>query len=103
MQRLEPYERKAQILAAALNLAAESSYLTITADAVAERAVVSSGLVTRYFINIRNLRNEVVRSAVVTRRLSVVAQGLVNRHPDALAAPTRLKHLAIAELGNFND
>jgi AcrR family transcriptional regulator len=103
MPRLRPYQRKAIILRAALNLAAEGSYLTITVDAVAEKARVSAGLVNSHFKNVSNLRDEVVRAAVVARRLSVIAQGLVNKHPYALQAPVRLKKLAIASLGVFND
>ena len=56
-----------------------------------------------YFVNVGNLRDEVIRGAVVTHRLSVIAQGLVNNHPYALDAPIRLKKLALASVGDFND
>ena len=103
MSRLKQYERRAKLLTSALNLAAETSYLKVTHYDVADRAGVSRALVHKHFKTAENLRSEIMRTAIATRRLFVVAQGLVNKDPEVLNAPESLKKLAIASLGEFHD
>ena len=103
MSRLKQYERRAALLTSALNLAAETNYLKVTHYGVAERAEVSRTLVHKHFKTAENLRSEIMRAAIATRRLSVIAQGLVNKDPEVLNAPEFLKKLAVASLGEFHD
>jgi AcrR family transcriptional regulator len=96
MSRLTPTDRRAAILAAALTLAAERGLPAITRDGVAAAAGCSPALVSAYFYTVPELRNRVVEQAVACEQLRVLADGLVARHPAAIAAPAWLKAKALA-------
>lgn len=90
-RRLDPADRRAAILAAAVKLAESRSYYALTRDDVAHAAGVSAGLVTRYFLAMPELRRQVMAEAVRLEIPAIVAQGIANRCPVALAAPGPLK------------
>lgn len=90
--------RREQILTAALTLAEAQGYGNIRRDAVALKASVSQGLVNMYFGNMANLRDELMRHAVKAGNLQVIAQGLLDRHPEALKAPQSLRSLAAGQV-----
>ena len=93
--RLRPDRRRAAILNAAMRLAETGGYNNLTHDAVAREAGVTRPLVSLYFPG-SDLRNEVMRKAVICRVLRVVAQGLLDNHPAALEAPVEVRQLALA-------
>lgn len=94
--KLEARERTAQILAAALKLAAKDGYGRITREAIAAAAGVSPGLVTHHMGTMEQLRRDVMREAVRAECLPVIAQGLVARDRHALKAPDPLQKKALA-------
>jgi len=61
-RRLEPDERRRQILAAAIDLFGEKPYPMVSTTDLAERAGVARGLINHYFGNKRELYLEVVRA-----------------------------------------
>lgn len=91
VKRLEPTERRGQILQAAVSLAQDRGYHKLTRDGVAVEAGVSFGLVTRYFGSIDTLKQKVMRVAVEQDILEIIAAGLAVGDPIARSAPGELK------------
>lgn len=75
-RRLEPDERRAQILACAIDMFGERPYAAVSTAELAQRAGVARGLINHYFGNKRDLYLAVVRRMVTLPR------------PEAMAAPT---------------
>lgn len=87
-------ERRTQILDAAVSLALETGYLNLTKRAVAEHAGVSPSLVVAHFNTMNQMRRAVLRHAIQTEALVVVAQGLAAGDAHATKAPEELKRRA---------
>jgi AcrR family transcriptional regulator len=94
-QKLEARERLAQILAAAVKMAAREGYQRITRETIAKAAGVSEALVTHYLGTMPELRRAVMREAVRTECLAVIAQGLTSRDKHAAKAPPELQQKAL--------
>jgi len=97
-KRANPTLRKESILSAAVLLAAKHGYLRVTRDQIAEAAGVSGGLVTRYFGTIAQLRRDIMRKAVSSGQLTVLAQGLAADDPHAKKAPAEMIQKALTSL-----
>jgi AcrR family transcriptional regulator len=63
---------------------------------LSERAGVSPALVTYYYKTANNLRDAIMRAAVRREDLTVIAQGLLLKHPEALKADIHLRRKAAA-------
>ena len=87
--------RKVEILDAALKLAANVGYKHITREALAEEAKCSTGLVTRYFGTMVQLRRAIVSAAITRQDLTVIAQGITAKEPKALGINDDLKLRAL--------
>lgn len=96
--RLEPAVRKDQILAAAVELAKLRGYGSVTRDGIAAHAGCSTGLVTKYFSTMTQLKRSIMRVAVKNHILSIIAQGLAAQDPHARKAPEDVKQKALATL-----
>jgi len=94
--RANPVLRKEYILAAAVDVARVQGYHKLTRERVAEAAGVSPGLVSHHFSTMQKLRGDVMRHAVKTGILEIVAQGLAMRDDHARRAPMELKQRAAA-------
>lgn len=92
--RLDPKDRRAQILAAALTAASNVGTDRITFDNVATVAGVSTPLVVHYFRTMTQLRRTVMREAVKQRVVAVVARGLAVDDPYARKADSTLRRSA---------
>jgi AcrR family transcriptional regulator len=97
--RANPALRKDNILDAAVRLARVTGYNKITRDKIAESAGVSTGLVTRYFGTMAQLKTAIMRRAVKQGIAQIIAQGLVNGDDHAKRAPAELEAAAI--LSNY--
>lgn len=97
-QRLRPEVRHDQILTAALKLAAKTHYSRITRDGIAERAKCSTGLITKYFTTMPQLKRAVMRAAVKQGFVPVIAQGIADRDRHALKATGKVRKEALALL-----
>jgi AcrR family transcriptional regulator len=97
-RRLEPKERRDEILSAAVALAAKGNYQNITRDDVAAKAKCSTGLVTKYFSTMTQLKRAVMREAVAKGNVKVIAQGLADKNPHARKAAPVLREKAAALL-----
>lgn len=97
-KRLNPKVRKGEILAAAIELAKTEGYGHISRRRIADLAGTSPPLITRYFKNMDELREAVMREAIQIPALHVVAQGLVSGCPIARAAPEQVRLDALASI-----
>lgn len=96
--KLKPTVRKEQILTAAVAQAAKLGYQNVTREAVANAAECAPATVSLYFNTMAQLKRAVMRAAIHTRVLPVVAQGIALGDPQAKKAPDELKAAALASL-----
>lgn len=94
------HEKAHDILEAAVELAREAGLRHLTRDKVAERARVSGALVNRYYGTFDELVGRVVRVSVEREILPVIAQALVDKHPNVAHASPSLQARAAASILN---
>lgn len=97
--RMRPEARKDEILAAALDIAANSHYLKVTREQIAVRVGVSGPAIQYHFQTMVQLRKDLMRAAVKQTCLKVIAQGLLSDDPHAIRASEGLKRQAIKAIG----
>lgn len=98
-KRLQPDDRKEQILSAAIKVAAKpGGWGKLTRDAVAREAQCAEGLVSKYFGTMVAFRRSIMRAAIVAENLAVVAQGLAAGDTYAKKADPDLKARALQTL-----
>lgn len=90
--------RNRAVLNAAVEIAQERGYASLTRDGVADRAGVAAGSVNNAYGSMDALRDAVMAHAVDQRLVDIVGQGLAAGHPAARAAPDDLKQEALAKL-----
>ena len=90
--------RKEKVLAAATACARADGYQWITRSIVADAAGVCGATVSNAFGGMLELKREVLRQAVASRDLALVAQGLTDRHPIVMDAPEELRAAAAASM-----
>ncbi|MFD6391668.1 TetR/AcrR family transcriptional regulator [Nocardia sp. NPDC060259] len=85
-RRLEPDERRAQILACAIDMFGERPYAAVSTAELAQRAGVARGLINHYFGNKRDLYLAVVRRMVTLPRPDKVSipEGTPGERVDAI-------------------
>ena len=96
--KMHPADRIAQILDAALVVASKVGYARITREDIAKRADVPASLISYHLGTMPALRRKIMREAIRTECLPVVAQGLAIRDRFALKAPADLRARAVASL-----
>lgn len=98
-KRLQPDDRKQQILTAAIRVAARpGGWAKLTRDAVAKEAGCAEGLPSKYFGTMISFRRAIMRAAIVAEELGVIAQGLAGGDKCAQKADESLKRKALATL-----
>jgi len=93
--------RAEQLAKIALRLATESSYIQVTRDDVAKVAGVVPGVVNYSIGGAADLRNAIIIQAIRDENITVLAQALALRHPEAINAPRLLKARAVQLIGTF--
>jgi AcrR family transcriptional regulator len=96
--KLDARERIAQILRAALEIAATKGYNRITRDDIASRANIPPTLIPYHMGTMTELRRHIMREAIRAECLPVIAQGLAIRDRHALKAPEELRRRALQSL-----
>lgn len=105
--------RDDRILAAAVRLSVQHGYRNITRQQLADEAGVSPTSVSNFQRSqitngdhpprkrgvMYDVRDALMQRAVDTGNLTVLAQGLADRHPAALAAPEQLRIAALTSVG----
>lgn len=98
MKRLEPAERKKQLITIALDMAKKIGYHNVERKEIAKKANVSPGLVTQYFISMEKLRKSILEEAVTFEVIEVLAQGFCAKDPAITKMPNYLKKKVIKHL-----
>lgn len=88
---------KEKILQTAIEIAVDTRFRLITRDEVAELADCATGKVNYHFGTVTNLKTLVMEYAVENEILKIIAEGLVDRHEVAEAAPQELKERALKQ------
>lgn len=89
---------RCNILEAAYQLAQADGWSNFKRDDVAEKAGVATGSVSHHFKTMNGLRDAVMRKALQTGCLGIVADGLAARHKYAQSAPEGMKREALETL-----
>ena len=98
-KRLQPDDRKQQILTAAIRVAARpGGWSKLTREAVAKEADCAEGLPSKYFGTMVNFKRAIMRAAIHDWNLSVIAQGLAAGDKVAMKAEEALKRKALDTL-----
>lgn len=98
-KRQKPDDRKYQILTAALAVAERpGGFSKLTRESVAKEVGCAEALISRYFGTMITFRRTVMRSAILTENLSIIAQGLAHGDSHALKADESLKRKALETL-----
>lgn len=98
--KLEAKQRISNILTAGLELAKEHGYQNVTREAIAEKAGMSTGLVSTRMGTMKELKRKLMREAIRVECLPVIAQGLAMRDPHARKCPEPLQKKALASAVN---
>lgn len=93
--------RKKHILKAAAKLSKRVGYRSITRDAVAEVAKVSSPLVATYFPTMEILKKAVMEFAVENEIVEIIVQGLILKDKIALGISKPVKERIAEHLLNI--
>ena len=98
-KRMKPKDRKAHLLAAAVDAADKYGYHKFNRDHIAEFSGTSSTLITAYYNTVTQLKRAVMRSAIKTERLKIIAEGIVTGDPQAKKADPELRVRALLSIG----
>lgn len=94
-QRLEPRQRRDEILRTAVDIAKAQGFQMLTREMVAAAAGISPGLVNVYFGTVKLLKDHVMQYAVDQGVDEIIAVGLAMKDPVALSAPKKTKERAV--------
>lgn len=97
-RRLDPKERKQQLMDVAMELAREHGYDRVKRSDVARRANVTDSTISRYFNTMSQLHRDIMRQAIKRGDTIIVGQGLARKDKRALSAPKELRERAAASL-----
>jgi len=90
--------RKEEILSAALDIAKTSGLAAVSGKKIAAALGVGRTGVMYHIVSMHKLRCDVMRQAIETEELAVIAQGLAAGDPMALGAPEDLRRRAVDTL-----
>ena len=90
-KRMEPRERRAQLLTIALERAKVVGYSNITRQDLADHAGIVPGTVSLTFGTMPKLKRDVMRHAIKMSDLTVIGQGLVAGDRHAKKVSDKLK------------
>lgn len=100
-KRTAPDKRRELILDAAIKLSVEIGYNKLTRDAIAERAKVSSALVSAYFSRMHTIKTAVMQAAIEREIVEIIAQGMTLNDPHALKIKNTTKQKVLSYLSQI--
>lgn len=98
--KLDARVRRAQILAAALEISVKTGYGRVTRDQIAKALGVASSLIPYHVGTVSAMRRDIMREAVRVECLPVIAQGIAANDRHALKAPPELRARALQSLAS---
>ncbi len=87
---------RAHVLAAAMRLAKKYGLASVKRDDVAREAECASGTVNFHFQTMAFLQNEIIKEAIRTRALRLIAEGIVGGYTAARSVNEPLRSEALA-------
>lgn len=87
---------KARILSAMIDLANTQDYKQITRAEIAKYAGATDSLVSYYFGDMDAIRDAIIQEAIRKKLLTIILQGLVDKHPFTMEIDDELKNEAIS-------
>jgi AcrR family transcriptional regulator len=97
-KRLDPKDRRAEILDAALRMSRLHGYREVTRADIAGAAKCSEALVSSYWGTMVQMRRAIVRAAIDRRDLTLVAQAIVATDKHAAKLTAELRQTALLSL-----
>jgi AcrR family transcriptional regulator len=98
-KRQQPDDRRYQILTAALTVAERpGGWSALTRELVAKEVGCAEALISKYFGTMPDFKRTIMRSAILTENLSIIAQGLATGDRHAQKADDAVKQSALATL-----
>lgn len=91
-------ERRDQLLAIACELAETTHFRQVSRGQLAERAGTATGNVSRVFGTMDQMRSDLIEYAITHKRLTVVAQAIIDKHP---AVNDLAEDVRVAALGSM--
>lgn len=88
-------KRKDDMLTEACRLAANKGYKSVTPTTLADAMGCAHSAISYYFNTIPQLQRDVMRHAIRTENLTVIAQGLADGNSHARKAPVELRRRAV--------
>lgn len=92
--RMDPNERKQQILDAAIMMATCGPWHHLTRPRLAKRLGIADSLIAHHFGSMENLKDEVMFCGCRDCNMRIIMHGLSIKHPIALGLPDSLKRKA---------
>lgn len=77
--RLDPEDRRKQMLDAATLIAVNSHYTTVTREAIASAVGCTKPLITHYFGSMENLRRNILIRAIESENFTILQQAIINK------------------------
>jgi len=98
-KRQAPNDRKYQILTAAIAVAERpGGFSKITREVIAKEVGCAEALISRYFGTMPAFRRTIMRAAILSENLYIIAQGIAISDPHALKVDAELKARALQTL-----
>ncbi len=95
---LGPDIRRAELIRAGLDLCRLTAYYEVTRDEVAAFAGVGSGSVNSYFGTINNYRQELIKAAIETRHLKILADAITRKESLVQGLDPQLKQEVLSSI-----
>jgi len=90
--------REEEILSAALDIAKASGLAAVSGKKIAAALGIGRTGVMHHIVSMHSLRQAVMRRAIKTEELDIIAQGLATGDPIAQEAPEELRRRAVEML-----
>ena len=98
--RMDPFNRKEQILQTAIQISLEKGYRQLTRRAVANRMHCASSLINHYYEDIDNLRAAVLRAAIEKEIIPIVAENFAMKGTETIGLSPTLVEKVVHYLTN---
>ena len=86
--------RRLEILKAATKIAERVGVANVMRKDVAEKAKTAEGNINQIFLNMENLKKEIMRYAIETENLKLIVEGVILKNKIALGAHPELRRKA---------
>ncbi len=97
-RRMKRDERAEEILNAALKVSEEHGYDKVSRAQIAEEANCAESLISFYFSTMDDVRDTIMKEAILKHNLKIIAQGIISNSEHVLTASKYLKQEALLSI-----